>query len=126
MTLALTRAMYILAASILILGSVLHATGFPRATIEASGLSAFHVNAYAAMWFSDSLAQFTVGLILVFLSSRRNDSSRTVVVLLTLIPAGIAVVVYLFLGSFFGGHLLVAASVAMIAGVVCDRLAQKA
>jgi hypothetical protein len=60
---------------------------------------------------------FALALIFGLFAIKPWAASRAAVILTSLIPAGIAAMIYLFMGAFFAGHLLfLSAILALIAG----------
>jgi len=57
---------------------------------------------------------FILAVVFGLIAVRPSVATRTVVVLLALIPAVIAVLIYTFLGSFFAGHILFATAAAVL------------
>ncbi len=113
---------FLLAFSSLLLavGGALHAAPFGRtqALITASNLTPFLANSYKALWLGDSANMFLLSALFGLIAARPSAAARPVVLLLALIPAATAVLIYVFLGGFFAGHILLAtAAVAFFAGL---------
>jgi len=113
----------LLAVSSLILaaGGAVHAAAFHRARVVfgASDLPPFFGNTSQALWLADSTTLWTVAAVFALIAVRPTAASGPVVMLVALIPAATAVMIYLFLGRFFAGHvLLAAATVACFAGLL--------
>jgi hypothetical protein len=114
-----SRICYSVAAAILLLGAILHVRAFvlkAGAIIDASGLPAAQSAALKALWLADSATLTVVGAALLLLAARPHAASRGIAVLLALIPAGTAALIYVFLGPFFAAHLLLAAAVLSLIG----------
>ncbi len=107
---------FLLAISSLLLaaGGALHAAPFPRtqALITASNLTPFLANSYKALWLGDSANMFLLSALFGLIAARPSVATRPVVLLLALFPAATAVFIYVFLGGFFAGHILLATAVA--------------
>lgn len=114
-----SRICYVLAAAILLVGAFLHARAFALKTaalIDAAALPSNVGAALKALWLCDSSTLTVVGLALLLLAARPHAASRLIAVLLALIPAATAALVYVFLGNFFPAHLLVAAVLLSLLG----------
>jgi len=110
------------AAFILLLGACAHAAAFPKAAAvlaAATGMPSFYAGSFRGLWLADSATLFTLGAVFGYLAARPQAAARPVVVLLALIPAGTAGLIYWFVGGFFAAHLLMAAALATaLAGVL--------
>ena len=114
-----SRIGYTAAGLILLLGAFLHARAFVLKTgalIDASNLPPAVSAALKALWLCDSSTLSGVGVAMLLLAARPHAASRAVVVLLALIPAATALLVYCFVGPVFAAHLLVAAVVLSLIG----------
>jgi hypothetical protein len=101
-------------------GGVVHAAAFRKtlAAVAGSNLPPFFGNSLKMLWLGDSTTLFGLAAIFGLIAARPFAATRTVVVLLALIPAATAVLLYTFLGSFFAGHLLLTiAAAAFFAGL---------
>lgn len=89
-------------------GGAIHAAAFAKArtALTASNLPHFYLGSSKALWLSDSATLLVVAMILGVVGARPLVSVRTLMMLVALIPASTAVLLYLFLGSFFAAHLL--------------------
>ncbi len=113
---------WLLAGSSLImaLGGPLHAAAFRKAAevLAAASLPPFYVGSFKALWLADSATLLTLAIVFGFIAASPALASRSVVMLLALIPAATAILIYLFVGGFFAAHLLLAAgAAAFIAGL---------
>jgi hypothetical protein len=107
-----SRICYATAAAILLLGAFLHARAFVSTTsalIDKSSLPPAVNAALKALWLCDSSTLTVVAVALAWLAARGQAASRPIAILLALIPAATAALVYSFLGNFFPAHLLVLA-----------------
>jgi hypothetical protein len=97
---------------LLVAGGVVHALAFSRAraAFAASNLLPFFGNTAKALWLADSTTLWMVAAVFGLIAARPAAATGPVVMLVALIPAATAVLIYLFLGSFFAGHLLLAAA----------------
>jgi len=89
-------------------GGAIHAAAFAKArtALTASNLPHFYLGSSKALWLSDSATLLVVATILGLVAARPLVSMRMLMMLVALIPASTAVLLYLFLGSFFAAHLL--------------------
>jgi hypothetical protein len=90
------------------LGGAIHAAAFRKAlpTIAASNLPRFYAGSSKALWLSDSATLLILATIFGLMAARPSTGTRPVAMLVALIPAGTAVLLYTFLGTFFAAHLL--------------------
>ena len=98
----------------LALGRQLHAAAFKNAAavLAAANLPPFYAGSCQALWLADSATLLTLALTFGFIALRPGAASRAVVLLLALIPAATAGLIYHFVGSFFAAHLLMTAALA--------------
>lgn len=126
----IARGLLALAALILIAGGALHAAAFaPSAVpaIAASGLKPFVGAEFKGLWLSDATTLAAMGLVFGFIAVRPDAARGVLLVLLALVPAATAALLYRFLGGFYPAHMLAAASVmAAAAGVMTMRAASPA
>ena len=96
-------------------GSVVHAAAFSRAdaAFAGSGLRPFFGNSSRALWLGDSTTLAVVAVLCGLIAIWPSAASRPVVMVLAFIPALIAVLIYVFLGMFFAGHMLLFSAAAM-------------
>ena len=115
----MTRVLLALASFLAVVGGLLHAGAF-RTALEAfasSNLQAFFANSSKALWLGDSSTLIILGVVFGLIAIRPSAASGPVIVLLALIPAATAILIYVFVGRFFAGHLLMAiAASALVAG----------
>lgn len=110
--------LFVLTACGLATGGLIHAAAFRAAqrAIAAAKLPVFYANAYEALWLSDSATLMVVAAVFGYAAARPAAATRAVVLLLAFVPAGSAVLIYMFMGNFFAGHLLVGSALAAVAG----------
>jgi len=107
-------------AVMLLAGAAIHAAAFRHAAaaIAESNLRPFFGNSSKSLWLGDSATLFGVALLCGLIAFRPTVATRPVVILIAFIPAATAVLLYIFLGSFFAGYLLmVSAAAIFFAGV---------
>jgi len=110
-----------LAAALSLVGGALHALAFRKAlaAFDASNLPRFYASSSKGLWLADSATLIILAVIFAVLAWRPGAASRTMMLLVALIPAGTAGMIYAFVGGFFAGHMLVViALLVMAAGVM--------
>lgn len=113
------RFLLALSSAISALGGAMHAAAFPKAlvAIDGSNLPHFYGGSSKGLWLADSATLFILAVIFGLIAARPSLARRPLVILVALIPAATAVLIYTFLGSFIAGHiLLVIAALAIAAG----------
>jgi len=118
MTKRLPRILLALAALILAVGGLMHTSAFPKtaSVVAASDLAPFYAASLKALWLIDSATLFTLAAVFGLIAARPSLAARWVVVLLAIIPAATAVLLYTFIGNFVAAHMLVAAAAAALFG----------
>jgi hypothetical protein len=102
------------------MGAALHASAYKKAAaaVDASNLAPFFGKSLKGLWLGDSATLILVAMIFAFIAARPTSATRPVVMLVALIPAATAVLLYVFLGNFFAGHLLLLiAALGFVAGM---------
>ena len=102
----------------------MHARAFNKAAAAAvsSNLPPFYANSLKALWLIDSATLFILALLLALIAARPAVATGAVVVLLALIPAATAALLYTFMGMFLPAHILLTAAIlTAVAGVVRGR-----
>ncbi len=116
---------FILSFSSLLLGvgAVFHAAAFKNAlaAIAASNLPPFYANSCKGLWLADSATLFVLALVFGWIAVRPSSATMPIVVLLSLVPAATAFLIYTFVGSFFAAHLLLVASAAALTAGLLSR-----
>lgn len=115
-----SRLLFGLAAALLLVGGWTHAAAYPKvvAAVAGSNLPAYFGNALKALWLMDSSGMFVLAAACGLVGIRPTAASGSLMMLLALIPAATAVLLYLFIGRFLGAHLLLLTSVAMLVAAV--------
>jgi hypothetical protein len=114
------RFMLAIASLLQLLEAAAHTAAFHRArvVIDNANLPAFIGKSSKAVWLADSTTMCSLAVIFAFVAARPTAATRPLVLLLALIPAATAVLIYTFLGNFFAGHLLLATAAAVfVAGL---------
>ena len=111
---------------IMALGGPLHAAAFNKAAavLATANLPPFYTGSFKALWLADSATLVTLALAFGVIAFRPTMASRPVVLLLALIPAVTAGLIYHFVGGFFAAHLLMAAALAALAAGLLFPTAQ--
>jgi hypothetical protein len=106
------------AALTLAVGAVMHASAFKKITeaIADSNLAAFAANSLKVLWLQDSAISLILAIIFGLVAIRPAAAARSTIALLALIPAATAILIYTFIGSFIGGHIMLLAAVAAFVG----------
>ncbi len=117
---SLARLFFILAALILAAGSVLHTSAFHKIVdaLSVSDLAPFAGNSLKALWLGDSATCLLVAAFFACLAIKPSCSGRFAIITVALIPAATALMIYTFIGNFIGGHMLLAAAIAAVAGAL--------
>jgi len=105
---------------ILALAGAAHAMAFRRArsAVTSSNLVPFFAGSFKSLWLIDSATCFILAGLLAFIAVNLSAAMQPVVIALALRPAANAFLIYRFLGSFYAGHILLAAAVsAVVAGL---------
>jgi hypothetical protein len=118
------RLLLAIAALLSAVGGAMHAAAFRKAlmAIASSNLPRFYGGSSKGLWLADSATLFILAVIFGLVAARPSTATRPLVMLVALIPAATAVLLYIFLGGFFAGHLLLAiAALAFFAGLLLPR-----
>jgi hypothetical protein len=111
------RILLVFAVLILGGGGVMHALAFPKAltVLGAVTMPDFYANSFRALWLIDSAGLIGLAMLLALIAARPALATRWVVVLLALLPASTAGLVYWFVGSFVPAHALTLAALMIVA-----------
>ena len=117
---SLVRAFFITAALVLAIGAIMHASAFQKIqeALFISNLSPFAADSLKVLWLADSATCLLVAAFFGCLAANPSSASHFAALVVALIPAATAVMIYIFIGSFIGGHLLLAAALSAIAGTL--------
>jgi hypothetical protein len=112
------RLLLALAALTLAAGGTAHAIAFRGAVraVDGSALPAFFAGAFKGLWLSDSATLFAQALTFALIVARPGLAARPLILILALAPLASAAMIYMTMGRFFAGHLLLLASVAALLG----------
>jgi hypothetical protein len=113
MTNRLPRILLAISAAVLLLGSFMHTSAFKKtaAIVALSNLPAFYGNALKALWLIDSITLAILGIVFAMIAIRSVNASRSLILLLGLIPAGTSILLYTFIGMFIPAHMLLVAAI---------------
>lgn len=117
---SLMRAFFITAALVLAVGAIMHAFAFQKIqdALFVSNLSPFAAESLKVLWLADSATCLLVAAFFGGLAVNAASANHFAALLVALIPASTAVLIYTFLGSVIGAHLLLAASLCAITGTL--------
>lgn len=117
---SLVRAFFITAALVLTIGAIMHASAFQKIqeALYISNLNPFAADSLKVLWLADSATCLLVAAFFGGLAVNPSSANHFAALLVALIPAATAVMIYIFIGSFIGGHLLLAAALSAIAGTL--------
>jgi hypothetical protein len=112
------RFLLALAALVLAVGALMHASAFNKilSAISASDLAPFAANSLKVLWLGDSVSCIFLAAVFGLIAAKPAAATKWVIVLLALVPTATAFLIYTFIGSFIGGHILLAAGVAALIG----------
>jgi hypothetical protein len=99
-------------------GSALHAAVFLAKTSDAIGAANLSLMLRAelkTLWLADSTTLMSMAVISAVLAVGSRPASPSLTMLLALVPASTALLLYAYVGSFFAAHLLVIGALLMIA-----------
>jgi hypothetical protein len=116
----LSRFLLALSALVLFVGSLLHGSAFNKilSAITDSNLASFAANSLKVLWLQDAAICLILAIVFGFVAARPSAATRSTIVLLALIPAATAALIYIFIGNFIGGQvMLIAALAAFVAGL---------
>jgi hypothetical protein len=81
---------------------------------RVSNLTPFLSKSFKMLWIADATTMGILALVFGLIAVQPTAASRPVVVLLGLVYVTVAILVYVFLGNFFAGHLLLAGALAVL------------
>jgi hypothetical protein len=114
----LGRILLVFSALLLTIGTWIHTAGFRRmsAGIAKSDLAPFLGKGFKVLWLQDSTIAIVLAIVFAIVAVRPSAASKTMILLLGLVPLITAILTYLFIGNFIGGHIFLTAGVAAILG----------
>jgi spore maturation protein SpmB len=120
----LGQILLVFSAILLAIGAWIHTSAFGKvsAAVAKSGIDAFIGKGLKVLWLQDSTIAMVLAIVFATVAFRPFAASKTVIVLLGLVPVITAALVYHFIGNFVGGHIFLTAGVAAIlGGLLCPR-----
>jgi hypothetical protein len=116
-----SRLLMAAAAAIFAFGGAMHWLAFSNKAsraIEGSNLGGFLGKEMKVLWLADSTTLMALALLFGFIATQPRIAAKPMIILLALIPAATTALLYTFLGPFYAAHLLLAATLMVIAGAV--------
>ena len=112
----ISRLLLTLAAAIFLLGALMHAIAFTKASslLGASTLKTFFSGELRALWLADSTTLLGLALVFALIAARPTWASRPLILASSWIPAATTALLYVFLGPFYAAHMLLAATLMVI------------
>jgi hypothetical protein len=112
----LSRILLALSALILVAASFIHASAYKKMTVAlaASNLPPFYAQCLKGLWLIDAATLLLIAIIFAAIAVQPALASRPMIILIALVPAATALLLYRFLGSFPAAHVLLAAAAAAI------------
>ena len=109
-----------LSALVLTVGALMHASAFKKiaSAIADSNLAPFAGNSLKVLWLADSATALVLAAVFTLIATRPGAAKRSIIILLAFIPAATAALIYIFIGAFAGGHIMLAAAIAALLGGV--------
>jgi hypothetical protein len=119
----LGRVLLSFSAILLAIGAWIHTSAFGKvsAAVAKSDIDAFVGKGLKVLWLQDSTIAIVLAIVFATVAIRPLAASKTVVVLLGLVPVITAALAYHFIGNFVGGHIFLAAGIAAILGALVCR-----
>lgn len=116
----LSRILLTFSALVFLVGAWIHTSAFGRmsAGVAKSDLATFLATGFRTLWLMDSVVQIILAVVFAFVALRPNASSKSIVVLIALIPLSTACLVYYFVGNFIGGHIFLTGALVAILGAL--------
>jgi hypothetical protein len=112
----LSRSILGLCSLVLTLGAFAHAKAFPRMSVALAKVSlpAIYANDFRTLWLADSTTLLTVALLFAWIAFRPTTPLKSALIMIALIPASTALLLYRFVGSFYAAHLLLGTAAAAV------------
>ncbi len=109
-------------AAIFAFGGTMHAIAYVAKalpSISSSNLPLFLGAEFKVLWLADSTTLMALALVFGFIAGKPASASKAVIMLLAIVPAATTALLYVFLGPFYAGHMLLAASAMVcVAGMI--------
>jgi hypothetical protein len=109
-----SRSILTVCALILAFGAFAHARAYRGMALALgkANLAAIYANDFRTLWLADSTTLLTVAVLFLWIAARPAAPAKSAIILIALIPASTAVLLYHFVGNFYAGHLLLGTAVA--------------
>ena len=127
------RFLFAFASAVLALGGIAHAIAFRTAlsALASANIRPALAGSFKALWLADSTSCITVAAIFAYIALRPSVIAGRLAMMLAFVPAFTAILIYIFLGNFYAGHMMLAAAIAaFLAGLLdvvkADRLSSAA
>jgi hypothetical protein len=110
------RALLATASLLLAIGGTTHFNAYGKAVaaVQGSNLPPYFGNALKGLWLMDSAGMLVLAAVCALVAITPNSASGWVMILLGLIPLSTAVLLYVFIGGFFGAHILIVTAIAIV------------
>ena len=115
---SLGRFLLAFSAILLVIGAWIHTSAFNKmsATVAKSDLIPSAAKSLRILWLEDSVVLLVLAIAFAVIAAWPSTATKWVIVLIAVIPAATAALVYYFVGTFIAGHILLAAAIAAIVG----------
>ena len=100
-------------------GGIMHAAAYRSvgaAAISRAQIPPFLGGELKVLWLADSTTLISLALVVAYIAIKPMVAARSCIMLLALLPAATAALLFLFLGPFYPGWVLAAASLMMFVG----------
>lgn len=105
-----------LSATVLAAGASIHGLAYTKAAAvaEHSTLPPFFQSALKGLWLSDSLSSLVLALVLASIAAKPKWAAKPLLFFLALTPLGMSVVLFLTMGNFSAGYLMLIVAVSVL------------
>jgi hypothetical protein len=117
----ISRLLFGFAAAIFMFGAAAHAKAFfGRASriIDASTAKVFFAGELKVLWLADSTTLMGLAVIFGLMAAKPRWAARPLILCVSWIPAATTALLYVFLGSFYAAHMLLAATLMIVVGAL--------
>jgi hypothetical protein len=115
--LSVVRVLLVLAAAIYAFGALMHAKAFfgsADGIISSSSVKVFFSAELKVLWLADSTTLAGLAFVFALIAAKPIFATKPVILCLAWIPAATTALLYVFLGSFYAAHMLLAATLMVI------------
>jgi hypothetical protein len=115
-----SRILLAFSALVFVLGAWIHTSAFGKlsAAVAKSDLPAFFADGFRVLWLQDSALQIVFAILFTFVAIKPSAATKPIIILIALIPATTATLIYCVIGNFIGGHIFLAGALAAILGAL--------